>query len=145
MAGAGLGTMTITSGASIAIAKYGWRYALRCMSVSSVVVFVCGLSFVPFKKRPKKLEGKKKLLQASAPRKMLKGTLKLFYDPRVWKNKAFAVWSLAIALIFFANFAPFIFLVGSVSSQLLTKQNRTEQNKQANKQTNKQTDGRIDN
>ena len=103
--------MTITSAASTAIAKYGWRFALRCMSLSSLVVFVCGLTFVPVEKTTMKLEGKKTFLHLPRPQTVLKGAIETFCDRRVWGNKAFVVWTLAIALIFFADFAPFIFLV----------------------------------
>lgn len=115
-AGVGAGTMTISLMVDKLIASYGLRIAFRGMAALSVLLFIAGLTFMPMdsKEEDKSCEkvslvkerGETKTLGrlVSSLKKMLKPT-------PVWRNKAFAAWTIAAGMVFFANYIPYVYLV----------------------------------
>lgn len=115
-AGVGAGTMAISLMIDKLIASYGLRIAFQGMAGLSVLLFLAGLTFIPMdSKEEEKLCEKVSLVKKREENKTL-GRLvssfrKVLKPNPVWRNKAFAAWTIAAGMVFFANYIPYVYLV----------------------------------
>lgn len=115
-AGVGAGTMAISLMIDKLIASYGLRIAFQGMAGLSVLLFLAGLTFIPMdSKEEEKLCEKVSLVKKREENKTL-GRLvssfrKVLKPNPVWRNKAFAAWTIAAGMVFFANYIPYVYLI----------------------------------
>lgn len=133
LAGSGVGTPVMIILMEYLIGIYGWRSTFRITAVICAVLFICGLTYLPFdtsdaeKPKPssKLLKGSTCAVSKELPLtddvkktvRPLYGILRKLtdvFDPEPFKDCAFAIWVLALGFCIFGYFIPFVFVVSKI-------------------------------
>ncbi|EDO32534.1 predicted protein, partial [Nematostella vectensis] len=110
VSGSGAGTLVISMIVDEMCRRYGLRAGFRFIAGMSFLGFIAGLSFAPLSKHPMEPLIEKDDVK---PKKGGFGkSIGSFLRPgKHWKNKAFVVWTLCLALVLFAYYIPYMYLV----------------------------------
>ena len=99
LSGAGVGTVTLAPALSLLLDSYYWRFALRMLSVTCLILVISGIIYFLV---PVPME----LVDAEEYKED-----KSLFDLSVLKNKAFVVWICATTLVMFGYYIPYVHLV----------------------------------
>ena len=111
--GGGCGTLALSLLTNTLISQYGLRTAIRLLACTSLPILLAGLTYSPVdigktvdvkKDCEEKVESKKKTA-------IVHQLVKFLRPSQVFKNKAFVVWTVALGLILFCYFVPYVYLV----------------------------------
>lgn len=114
--GSGFGTMTFGPLLQFLLKKYGLTVTLRILSAITILLVVASLTYKRFRSP---LEQIYNIKRTPAP----------FCDVRVWKNKAFVLYTAAVSLFMLGYFIPYVHMVRHLS-------NRAQKCKPRNNATN---------
>ena len=98
--GSGIGTLTFGPVLQYILQRYGLAISLRILSGVTLLLLVVALTYKPFRSP---LEELFEVKRQPAP----------FFDLSIWQNKAFCVYTAAVALFMLGYFIPYVHLVGS--------------------------------
>lgn len=105
--GSGIGTLTFGPVLQYILQRYGLAISLRILSGVSLLLLVVALTYKPFRSP---LEELFEVKRQPAP----------FFDLSIWQNKAFCVYTAAVALFMLGYFIPYVHLVGSLHRFVLS-------------------------
>lgn len=105
--GSGIGTLTFGPVLQYILQRYGLAISLRILSGVSLLLLVVALTYKPFRSP---LEELFEVKRQPAP----------FFDLSIWQNKAFCVYTAAVALFMLGYFIPHVHLVGSLHRFVLS-------------------------
>ena len=99
LSGCGFGTLALAPLMNFLLDTFHWRVALRILSASSIVLGLCGLIYF--------------IVPAPVQRHTVKKNTKsqTLIDVSFFKNKAFVVWLVAVGLVLFGFYMPYVHLV----------------------------------
>ena len=98
--GSGIGTLTFGPVLQYILQRYGLAISLRILSGVTLLLLVVALTYKPFRSP---LEELFEVKRQPAP----------FFDLSIWQNKAFCVYTAAVALFMLGYFIPYVHLVGN--------------------------------
>ena len=98
--GSGIGTLTFGPVLQYILERYGLAISLRILSGVTLLLLVVALTYKSFRSP---LEEMFEIKRQPAP----------FFDLSIWQNKAFCVYTAAVALFMLGYFIPYVHLVGS--------------------------------
>jgi len=98
--GSGIGTLTFGPVLQYILERYGLAISLRILSGVTLLLLVVALTYKPFRSP---IEEMFEVKRQPAP----------FFDLSIWQNKAFCVYTAAVALFMLGYFIPYVHLVGS--------------------------------
>lgn len=98
--GSGIGTLTFGPVLQYILQRYGLAISLRILSGVTLLLLVVALTYKPFRSPLEELFEVKR--QPAT-----------FFDLSIWQNKAFCVYTAAVALFMLGYFIPYVHLVGS--------------------------------
>jgi len=104
LAGCGVGTMCLGPIFTSLIRRYGWRMSMRLMSCLGLVLVCIGFLYKP-RRRGFYIEKEK------PPDVRSFFNRPKIFDRDVWGNPAFLVWVVAISLVMFGYYVPYVHLV----------------------------------
>lgn len=96
--GSGIGTLTFGPVLQYILQRYGLSTSLRILSGVSLLLLLAALTYRPFRSPLEELFEVKR-----QPRP--------FFDFSVWQNKAFCVYTAAVAIFMLGYFIPYVHLV----------------------------------
>ena len=100
-AGSSFGTLIYAPMSQALIDSIGWRNTFRCYGGLCSISAICSLFIKPISTQKKSDEEKLK----SSPMR------RLILDLKLWKNKVFVIWTMAITLVMFGFYIPYVHLV----------------------------------
>ncbi|XP_071133843.1 monocarboxylate transporter 12-like isoform X2 [Mytilus edulis] len=100
-AGSSFGTLIYAPMSQAFIDAYGWRNTFRCYSGLCALSAICSLFIKPISNQKKTDEQK---LKQSPIRSIIQ-------DLKLWKNRVFVIWTIAITLVMFGFYIPYVHLV----------------------------------
>lgn len=92
--GSGVGSLVAGPVINYLLGATGWQNCMRILSGFAVLLWIAAFLFRPNKKIDKTAKSKAKLL-----------------DPKIWRNKAYVLWVVTVALFQFGYLIPFVHLV----------------------------------
>ncbi|CAH1798541.1 unnamed protein product [Owenia fusiformis] len=103
VAGSSTGTLILAPISQALIDSIGWRNAFRVLAAFACLTLWSGWQFVPLPGTPVNRPPEQTIKKSMARR--------LMADLRLWKNKAFVVWTLSITCVMFGYYIPYVHLV----------------------------------
>ncbi|OWF53663.1 uncharacterized protein LOC110446130 [Mizuhopecten yessoensis] len=103
-AGSSVGTLVMAPLSQCLIDNIGWRNTFRVFTGSCLCCALCGAFIVPLDEDTKRQAMTSESVDMSAFRRVLK-------ELRLWKNRVFIVWTLAITSVMFGFYIPYVHLV----------------------------------
>ncbi|XP_052089277.1 uncharacterized protein LOC127726021 [Mytilus californianus] len=100
-AGSSFGTLIYAPMSQAFIDAYGWRSTFRCYAGLCSVSAICSLFIKPISNQKKTDEQKLK----QSPIRLI------IQDLKLWKNRVFVIWTIAITLVMFGFYIPYVHLV----------------------------------
>lgn len=97
-AGSGIGTLTFGPVLQYILQRYGLAISLRILSGVSLLLLFAALTYKPYRSP---LEELFEVKRQPGP----------FLDLSIWQNKAFCVYTLAVAVFMLGYFIPYVHLV----------------------------------
>ena len=121
-AGGGCGTLPVSLLTKMLVSQYGLRTAIRLLACSSVPLFLAGLTFSPMDidKTTDVDKACEELQEKTKKTTVVHNFLELLRPSQVFKNKAFVVWTLTLALVLFCYFIPYVYLVSILRNCFLS-------------------------
>ena len=120
-AGGGCGTIALSLLTDKLCTQFGFKMALRILGCLSAPLFLASLTFPAAdtsspvtKEKEKKKAG---ATRSSVVRKLLANLLR---PSRAFQNKAFIIWTIAMALVLFCYYIPYVYLVSMPSPTFLS-------------------------
>ncbi|KAL5010182.1 hypothetical protein ScPMuIL_012487 [Solemya velum] len=98
-AGSSVGTLLFAPLSQALVDAFGWRNTFRCYTATSLLTAALGCLIKP--------------LQKKSPIQRLKQSpfKSLIQELKLWKNRVFVVWSLAITCVQFGYYIPYVHLI----------------------------------
>ena len=95
VSGSSFGTLIMGPLSQLIIDSLGWRSAFRIYAALHVLTIILNSRIRPPRQHSYQLENKSSFL----------------YDLQIWKNRVFVVWTLAITMVMFGFYIPYVHLV----------------------------------
>lgn len=117
LAGSGAGTPVMIVFLEYLIKRWGWRVTFQFTAAVVISVFIGGLTYLPINpSKPtnqsnKDVSPRKEKLRVTSRAYSLLRSLVRIFDPKPFKDRAFAVWVVALGFCIFGYFIPFVFVV----------------------------------
>ncbi|KAK3097753.1 hypothetical protein FSP39_012826 [Pinctada imbricata] len=107
-AGSSVGTLIMAPLSQVLIDNIGWRNTFRCFTGTCLLSAACCCCIRPLDASVKR----------SAVEKIKKSPArKLMQELKLWKNRVFVVWTLAITCVMFGFYIPYVHLVSYAKDQ----------------------------
>lgn len=103
-AGSSFGTLIYAPMSQVLIDSIGWRSTFRCYSGLCLISVIFSMFIKPLSTDKK--DGVQRLKQSPIRH--------LIQDLKLWKNRVFVVWTIAITLVMFGFYIPYVHLVSII-------------------------------
>lgn len=107
-AGSSFGTLIYAPMSQVLIDSIGWRNTFRCYSGLCLISVIFSMFIKPLSTNKK--DGVQKLKQSPIRN--------LIQDLKLWKNRVFVVWTIAITLVMFGFYIPYVHLVSIIRCRI---------------------------